>query len=108
MIIGSERAYPCYLAFQEENMPDNQKLNDALKDLERALADNKDYKTALENIHASHRAEIDTLREDAQKKIDYLKDLVAKLRADNDNLWAENIRKSKIVDMFLERQSKGS
>lgn len=108
VIIGSERAYPCYLAFQEENMPDNQKLNDALKDLERALADNKDYKTALENIHASYKAEIDTIREEAQKKIDYLKDLVAKLRADNDNLWAENIRKSKIVDMFLERQSKGS
>lgn len=105
VIIGSERAYPCYLAFQEENMPDNQKLNDALKDLERALADNKDYKTALENIHASHKAEIDTIREEAQKKIDYLKDLVAKLRADNDNLWAENNRKSKLVDRLIEQQA---
>lgn len=55
-------------------------LKDVQKDLERALADNAD----------------------AQKKIDFLKDLVAKLRTDNDNLWAENKRKSIIVDKYLE------
>ena len=66
------------------------------------MADNKDIRDALDNIHDSYRVEIDTIRSEAQQKIDYLKDLVAKLRADNDNLWAENIRKSKIVDKFLE------
>lgn len=105
VIIGSERAYPCYLAFQEENMPDEKKLNDALRDLERALADNKDYKAALENIHASYKAELDTVRLEAQKKIDYLLDQVKKLRADNDNLWAESNRKSKLVDRLIEQQA---
>lgn len=104
-IIGSTSTYPCYLAFEEENLPDTKRLNDALRELERALSDNQDYRTALDNIHASYKAEMETIRADAQKKIDYLLDLVAKLRADNDNLWAENNRKSKVVDMFLAKQN---
>lgn len=104
-IIGSTSKYPCYLAFEEENLPDEQRFNDAMRELERALDDNMQYRVALDNIHASYKAEMETIRADAQRKIDYLVDLVAKLRADNDNLWAENNRKSKVVDMFLEKQN---
>lgn len=104
-IIGSASKYPCYLAFEEENRPDEQKLNDALRELERALADNQDYRVALDNIHASYKAEMEVIRAEAQKKIDYLLEQNAKLRADNDNLWAENNRKSRVVDMFLEKQN---
>lgn len=53
-----------------------------LKDLERALAD----------------------KAESQKKIDYLLDQISKLRADNDNLWAENNRKAKLIETILERQ----
>ena len=94
VLIGSERAYPCYLAFQDEHMPDEKKLGDVQHELEHALSVNLEYKTVLENIHASYKAELDAVREEseavkleAQKKVDYLLDLVAKLRADNDNLW---------------------
>lgn len=104
-IIGSSNKYPCYLAFEEENRPDEQRLNDAMRELERALDDNRDYRAALDNIHESYRAEMETIRADAQKKIDFLLEQIARLRADNDNLWAENNRKSKMVDMFLERQN---
>jgi len=100
-IIGSSNTYPCYLAFEEENRPDEQRLNDAMRELERALDDNRDYRAALDNIHDSYRAEMETIRADAQKKIDFLLEQIARLRADNDNLWAENNRKSKVVDMFL-------
>ena len=100
-IIGSSSKYPCYLAFEEENGPDEQRLNDAMRDLERALDDNKDYREALDKIHDSYKAEMELIRAEAQKKIDYLLDLTAKLRADNENLWAENNRKSRVVDMFL-------
>jgi len=103
VIIGSTSKYPCYLAFEEENSQDGQRVSDAMRELERALADNQDYRAALDNIHDSYRSEMETIRADAQKKIDYLLDLVAKLRADNDNLWAENNRKSKVVDTFLAR-----
>ena len=101
-VIGSERKYPCLQAFEEENIPSEQKLHDALRELERALNDNQDYRAALDNIHASHKAEMDALRAESQEKIEFLKDLVDKLRIDNENLWAENIRKSKIVDKFIE------
>jgi len=104
-IIGSTSKYPCYLAFEEENRPDEQKFNDTMRELERALEDNKDYREALDKIHDSYRAEMEVIRAEAQGKIDYLLDLVAKLRSDNDNLWAENNRKSKVVDMFLSKQN---
>ena len=104
VIIGSTSKYPCYLAFEEENLPDAQKMNDAMRELERALDDNKDYRDALDNIHNSYKAEMETIRAEAQKKIDFLLDQVAKLRTDNDNLWAENNRKSKVIDTFLATQ----
>lgn len=103
-IIGSSNQYPCYLAF-EENVPvSNEKLNDALRELERALDDNEDYRKALDNIHDSYKAEMQTIRNEAQEKISDLRLLIDRLHRDNDNLWAENIRKSKVIDTFLERQ----
>jgi hypothetical protein len=41
----------------------------------------------------------------SKKKIDHLLAEVELLRRDNENLWAENIRKSKLVDMFIEKQN---
>ena len=105
VIIGSTSKYPCYQAFEEENRPDTQKMNDAMRELERALDDNKDYRAALDGIHTSYKAEMELIRSEAQRKIDFLLEQVSKLRADNDNLWAENNRKSKVIDMFLEKQN---
>ncbi len=106
VIIGSTSQYPCYLAFEEEHRPD-EKMSDAMRELERALDDNKEYRAALDNIHTAYRAELDLVRSDAQKKIDFLLDQIAKLRADNDNLWAENNRKAKIVELFISKTSGG-
>lgn len=101
-IIGSSNQYPCYLAF-EESLPDETKLNDAMRELERALDDNKDYREALDKIHDSYKAEMQAIRDEAQRKIDFLVKQVERLTSDNENLWAENIRKSKIVDKFIEK-----
>jgi len=103
-IIGSSNQYPCYLAFEATIPEDTQKLNDALRDLERALDDNKDYREALDNIHASYNAEMQIIRDEAQKKVDYLLSQVDRLRREVDDLWAENRRKSKIVDLYVESQ----
>ena len=103
-IIGSSNQYPCYLAF-EESLPDESKMNDAMRELERALDDNRDYREALDKIHESYNAEMQAIRDEAQRKIDFLVEQVKRLTADNDNLWAENNRKSKIVDMFLSKQN---
>lgn len=115
-IIGSSNQYPCYLAFEAEHPQEqSEQLNDAMRELERALADNKDYRDVLDNIHASYRAEMQTLRneaqiqvqfvkEEAQKKIDYLRNQVDRLQKDNDNLWAENNRKAALVDEFWRKQ----
>ena len=104
-ILGPCSQYPCYLAF-EESMPDtSEQLNCAMRDLERALNDNKDYRAALDNIQISHAAEMQKLREESQAKIDFLLDQIVCLRRDNDNLWAENKRKSRLVDSLLEKEN---
>lgn len=104
-IIGSSNQYPCYLAF-EENVPvNNEMLNDAMRELERALADNKDYRIVLDNIHDSYKAELQLVRDEAQAKIEFLRDQLVRLQKENEYLWAENNRKSKVVDMFLEKQN---
>lgn len=104
-IIGSSNQYPCILAFEESAPENTQKLNDALRDLERALVDNNDYRTMLDNIHTSYNAEMQIIRDEAQRKIEFLVNEIEALRKDNANLWAENLRKSKIVDMYFEKQS---
>ena len=103
-IIGSSNQYPCYLAFVETLPNDTEKLNDALRDLERALADNKDYRTILDNIHASHTAEVDRIRSEESAKQMELRELISRLQRDNDYLWAENNRKSRLVDMLIEHE----
>lgn len=105
VIIGSTSKYPCYLAYLEENRPGDQKLVEATRDLEQALAENKEFRTSLEQVRASYCAKIAAVRAEAQKKIDYLKEQVERLHIENSNLWAENNRKSKIVDMFLNNQN---
>lgn len=105
VIVGSTSKYPCYLAFEEENGADQKKFNDAMRDLERALNDNADYRKALEGIHDSYNAELTIIRDEAQRKIDFLLGQLKQLRIDNDNLWAENNRKSKLIDHFIEQKA---
>jgi len=78
------------------------RMYEAAKELERALADNEDYRIALDNIHASYNAEMQIIREDAQKKIDYLVAQVGRLRIEVDNWHAESAQKSKIIDKLLD------
>ena len=102
-ITGLTSKFPCYLDFEKETTPDVQKLSAAMSDLEHALADNRDYKAVLDNIHTSYNAEMQTIREEAQKEIQYLLDQVARLRGEIDYLRLENDRKAKIIDKFLEK-----
>lgn len=102
-IIGSSNQYPCYLAFEETAPDDKQRLNDALRDLERALNDNKDYRAALDNIHSSYNAEIQAIRDDAQRKIDFLVAELQKARVESDSWRSENERKGKIIDTYISK-----
>ena len=101
-IIGSTSKYPCYLAFEEENQPDEKKLHEALRELEHALEDNKDYRDALNGIHASYNAEMQTIRDEAQKKIDFLLKQNEQLSSINEFLRIENDRKAKMIDKYLD------
>ena len=83
----------------------SERLNTAMIDLERALSDNEDIRKAMDNVQLTHAAEIQAIRDEEQKKIDYLREQNLRLQRDTDNLWAENIRKSKILDSLIEKSN---
>ena len=104
-LFGSSNQYPCYLAFEQSVPKEDGRLNDALLELERALADNQDYRKVIDGIHDSYRTEMQTIRDEAQAKISYLRSQIDRLQRDNDFLWEENRRKSRVVDMFIDSKN---
>lgn len=102
LVVDPNGKYPCAIPNVVPISDNDIKLNDALRELERALNDNKDYRAIIDNIHASYNAEMQTIRAEAQEKIVDLRTQVDRLRKQNDNLWEENNRKSKLIDMFWE------
>lgn len=93
--------YPCAIPNMLSNHDNDIKLNNALIDLERAMNDNKDYRQALDNIHVSYNAEMQMIRDDAQKKIDFLLAEVERLRAECAGWKYENDRKGKMIDEYI-------
>lgn len=86
-VIGSSNQYPCYLAFEEEAPDDRKLFGEVKKELDRANA-------ALNNIHESYKAEMQIIRDEAQKKIDFLMAQIERLQRDND-------RKGEMIDKFI-------
>ena len=95
--------YPCAIP-NTLSTPDNEnKLNSALIELERALADNKDIRKSLDNIHATYNAEMQLIRDEAQKKVDFLLATVERLRNECAGWKYENDRKGKLIDTYMEK-----
>ena len=82
--------FPCHFASQlingEFSEAENQ-VEELQKELERALLEISELKLALEGIHNSYQAELETVRKDERAKIDFLK--------------AENAMKDKIIEKLL-------
>ena len=94
---------PCAIPNTLSSHENEAKLNNALIDLERAMNDNKDYRQALDNIHISYNAEMQLIRDDAQKKIDFLLSEVERLRSESEAWRFENDRKGKLIDKYMEK-----
>ena len=100
-VFGDPCDVVCYLEIANSVPEASERLNAAMIDLERALSDNEDIRKAMDNVQITHAAEMQAIRDDYQQKIDYLREQNLRLHRDNDNLWAENRRKSKIMDTLL-------
>lgn len=112
-VLGDSSSFPCFLAFQENAPEVSEKMSAALRELERTL--DEGHRAALDNIHASHTAEmlaiktthaaeINALKDEADAKVKYLFAQVERLQREKDNLWAENTRKSRIIDKLISMQ----
>lgn len=104
-VFGEPCDIVCYLEMAASVPEASERLNTAMIDLERALSDNEDIRKAMDNVQISHAAEMQAIRDEDQKKIDYLREQNMRLQRDNDNLWAENIRKSKLIDSLIEKNN---
>ena len=114
-VLGVGTGYPCYLAF-EENSPDvSQRVSNAMRDLEQAMGEK--HRAALDNLRNSHSAEMlaiktaneaekATIKSEENAKVQYLREQIDRLQRENDNLWTENNRKSRIIDRLIEIQEK--
>ena len=104
-VFGDPCDIVCYLEMADSVPEASEKLNAAMIDLERALSDNEDIRKAMDNVQITHAAEMQAIRDEEQKKIDYLREQNLRLQRDNDNLWAENIRKSKLIQSLIEKNN---
>ena len=104
-VFGEPFGIVCYLEMADSVPEASERLNTAMIDLERALSDNEDIRKAMDNVQITHAAEMQAIRDEEQKKIDYLREQNLRLQRDNDTLWAENIRKSKIIDSLIEKSN---
>lgn len=93
--------YPCAIPNMLSDRDNEARLKKALIDLERAMSDNKDYRDALDNIHASYNAEMQLIRSDAKKQVDYLLAEIQRLREENAAWKYENDRKGKMIDEYI-------
>lgn len=112
-VLGVGTGYPCYLAF-EENIPDvSQRVSNAMRDLERELGEKN--LAALDNLRNSHAAEMlaiktanqaerDAIKAEADAKIQYLRNQLERAERQEDILWNELTRKSRIIDRLTELQ----
>lgn len=107
-IMGPSEQSPCYLDFEQGVPEASEKLNTALLDLERALNDNEDYRKAMDNVQITHAAELQAVRDEDNARITDLRSQLERAYRENDNLWAEVNRKSKIIDMLLAEQQRRS
>lgn len=105
VVFGEPCDIVCYLEIANSVPEASEMLNTAMIDLERALSDNDDIRKAMDNVQISHAAEIQAIRDEDQKKIDYLREQLLRLQRDNDNLWEENKRKSRLIDKLLESKT---
>lgn len=105
VVFGEPCEIVCYLEIANSVPEASEMLNTAMIDLERALSDNDDIRKAMDNVQISHAAEIQAIRDEDQKKIDYLREQLLRLQRDNDNLWEENKRKSRLIDKLLESRT---
>lgn len=102
VVFGDPCNIVCYLELCGTVPEASEQLNVAMLDLQRALNDKEDIRKAMDNVQASHAAEILAIRDEDQKKIDFLREHIIRLQREIDNLWAENIRKSHLLDRFIE------
>ena len=84
-VCGAATHFPCYMVAEEEKLAIEQKLQEALKDLERISAERQAYK-----------ADLDRFRQEEQRKIEHL---LAEIK----DLHIENERKAKLIDKLLDK-----
>ena len=87
-ILGSA-AYPCYMAFLDENPGKAQVMQDTDSEILRLHKE-------IEQLHQSYREELTAVRSDNQKKIEYL-------RAENEKKDQIIERLDKRIDRLLEK-----
>lgn len=90
--------YPCAIPNIVTDSESQLRLAEALKDIERLVNDNEEYKRIQENIHASYQLEIDAVCSRFQSTIDILRQEIDRAWAQAEAWRVENDRKAQMID----------
>jgi hypothetical protein len=66
---------------------------------------NEELIAKLSTIDETHRNDVRAIRDEYREEIQFLKEQNARLEKEKDNLWLENNRKSKMIDMLMENMN---
>ena len=89
----------------ENTVPEaREQLQAAMMDLERALHDKDDIQAAMENVQATHAAQLQAIQDEYNVKLSDMRKQLDWVIRNNDYLWAENNRKSRIIDDLMARK----
>jgi hypothetical protein len=96
-ILGADAQPPCYLFFEEFIKPDAKHMQEIELELINSQAN-------LKMLNDTFRQEIDAVREEDQRKIQFLLAQVEGMRKDLDYLRTDNERKSNLIDKYMVRE----
>lgn len=95
--------YPCAIPNTVADSDSQQRLAEALKDIERLGSDVAEYKQIQEKIHASYQQEIDAVCQRYDLQVSVLRRELERAWEQVDAWKSENERKSKIIDNNWDR-----
>ena len=102
-LVGSLENWPCPLELAEEAEDAAGEHNRVVAELENATAQLMNMQVELTTAQAAYAKELDVIREEYHKNVEFLKGEIAKREDNIEYLKSESLKKDKIIDKLLDK-----
>lgn len=102
-LVGSMDNWPCYLELAEYAEDAAGEHNRVVAELENATVQLMNMQAELARAQAAYAKELDVIREEYHKNVEFIKGELTKRERDIEYLKSESLKKDKIIDKLLDR-----